>query len=409
MINKWKSILKIKAKGIIHNFQAVIEKRQVNARLANYDPGILINNKPSKVQKITFVIERMAKYNGGQTSILRLGTELSKLGYQVGYVVYKTQTKSDMEECASCNLSNYQGEMYTNKYLDKLNSDIVIASSWDTVSFAKKMKGYKMYFLQDYEPYFYSFGELFLMAQKTYEQGLHMVSLGPWNKEMVEKNCKVISPVDMIEFPYEKKEYPSCKRNYESYSKKTTFTLAVYLKYYGKRLPCITQYLLKQVKEEFSKEGITLTIKYFGEDKSFHCDAGENLGMLNKKELLALYKKADFGMVASMSNISLVPYEMLATGLPLIEFEDGTFPYFFPDNSAILTSLSYMDLYHKIKAVIEKPELLEEMHHTAGTYMESLSWQKSASQFSEILNNLCENNKKNNKVIIQMAQENEKK
>lgn len=388
MINKLKSKLKIKIKGTVHNLQAKFEKRKVNSRLDYYDPSVIHDAKPAKIQKVTFVIERMAKFSGGQTSILRLGTELSKLGYEVGYVVYKTQSKADMIECASANLSYYQGEMYPNNYLDKLNSDIVIASSWDTVSFAKKMKGYTMYFLQDYEPYFYSFGELFLMANKTYEQGLHMVSLGVWNKDMVEKNCKVVSPIDTIEFPYESKEYPSCTRDYNSYGTKKEFVIAVYLKYYGKRLPCISQYLLKQVKEEFKKDGITLTIKYFGEDKSFQCDAGENLGMLTKKQLLTLYKKADFGMVASMSNISLIPYEMLATGLPLIEFEDGTFPYFFPENSALLTSLSYMDLYHKIKNTIENPGVLSDMHNTAYGYLKSLSWEKSAKQFSDILKEL---------------------
>ncbi|MDF2586429.1 MAG: glycosyltransferase [Anaerocolumna sp.] len=388
MLNKWKSIAKIKIKGIYHNTQAKFEKRVVNARLANYDTSIVINKKPTKAKKVTFVIERMAKFSGGQTSILRLGTELSKLGYSVGYVVYKPQSKSEMEECAKSNLSNYQGEMYPNKYLDHLDSDIVIASSWDTVSFAKKMKGYKMYFLQDYEPYFYSFGELFLMAKKTYEQGLHMVSLGSWNKEMVEKNCKVISPIDTVDFPYESKEYPPCERNYESYKKKKDFVLAVYLKYYGKRLPCISQYLLRQVKEEFKKDGINLHIKYFGEDKSFRTDAGENLGMLSKKQLFELYKRADYGIVASMSNISLIPYEMLATGLPLIEFEDGTFPYFFPENSAILTSLSYMDLYNKMKETIIKPNLLKEMHNTADNYLQSLSWGKTAKQFSDIIQKL---------------------
>ncbi|MDF2610079.1 MAG: glycosyltransferase [Lachnospiraceae bacterium] len=390
MINKLKSTLKIKGKGIFHNLQAKVEKRQVNARLDYYDAAPITNHTPDKIKKITFVIERMAKYNGGQTSILRLGTELSKLGYEVGYVVYKNQTKSDMEECASCNLSNYQGEMYTNKFLTKLHSDIVIASSWDTVSFAKKMKGYKMYFLQDYEPYFYSFGELFLMAKKTYEQGLHMVSLGNWNKEMVEKNCNIISRVDAVEFPYERKEYPPCNRDYSGYAKKKEFILAVYLKYYGKRLPNITQYLLKQVKEDFQKDGIELQIKYFGEDKSFRTEAGENLGMLSKKQLFSLYKKADFGMVASMSNISLVPYEMLATGLPLIEFEDGTFPYFFPDNSAILTSLNSMDLYTKIKEVMRNPMKLETMHNTAEGYLESLSWEKTGKQFDAILQGLLQ-------------------
>ena len=388
MINKWKSIAKIKAKGIYHNLQSIVEKRQVKERLDPYDTSVIVNRKPAQVQKITFVVERMAKYNGGQTSILRLGTELSKLGYDVGYAVYKPQTKSDMEECASTNLSNYKGTMYTNKYLSKLNSDIVIASSWDTVPVVKKMKGYKMYFLQDYEPYFYSFGELFLMAKKTYEQGLHMVSLGKWNKEMVEKNCNVVSPVDCVEFPYESKEYPHCKRDYSTYGKKKDFILAVYLKYDGKRLPSVTQYLLKHVKEEFAKDGINLHIKYFGEDKSFHCEGGANLGMLSKKQLLSLYRKADFGMVASMSNISLVPYEMLATGLPLIEFEDGTFSYFFPENSAILTSLSYEDLYRKIKKVIEKPQLLQDMHDTSQAYLETLSWAKTGKQFSDILEKL---------------------
>lgn len=391
MINMLRSKFKYKVKGIYHNAAAGIEKKQVNFRLKNYDPEILTENTFKKGNKILFVLERMAKYSGGQTSILRLGTELSILGYDVGYIVYKPQTKSDMIECGSFNLAGYKGEMYTNKSLEKIKSDIVIASSWDTVAFAKKIPGYKMYFIQDYEPYFYPFGELFLLAQKTYEQGLHMVSLGPWNKEMVEKHCKLNSPIDYVEFPYEKKEYPSHSRNYLSYSKKKEFVLAVYLKYYGKRLPTITQYLLKQVKEELAKDGINLIIKYFGEDKSFHTEAGENLGMLSKGELLKLYKKADFGMVASMSNISLVPYEMLATGLPLIEFEDGTFPYFFPEGSAILTGLSYKDLYKKLKHTINNPDSMVTMQATAKEYLDTLSWTKTASQFSDIIKGLKQN------------------
>lgn len=385
MINILRSKLKYKAKGMYHNLVAITEKNQVNTRLKNYDPEVLSQNIYSKGNKILFVLERMAKYSGGQTSILRLGTELSKLGYEVGYIVYKAQSKADMVECATFNLAGYKGEMYTNKSIDKIKSDIVIASSWDTVAFAKKIPGYKMYFVQDYEPYFYPFGELFLLAQKTYEQGLHMVSLGPWNKEMIEKHCNIISKMDYVEFPYEKKEYPNHTRDYLSYSKRKDFVMAVYLKYYGKRLPSITQYLLTQVKEEFAKDGINLTIKYFGEDKFFRTEGGENLGMLSKGELLKLYKKADFGMVASMSNISLVPYEMLATGLPLIEFEDGTFPYFFPKDSAILTGLSYKDLYKKLKDAINNPITMVQMQARSREYLDTLSWSKTATQFSEII------------------------
>ena len=382
------STLKIKARGIVHNVQGKFEKRIVNARLDKYDPSVIHNVKPKQIESIVFVIERMALYSGGQTSILRLGTKLSELGYKVGYVVYKKQSREAMEEIAGRNLKGYKGTMYTRSDMAKIRADVVIASSWDTVSFVKKMHGYKMYFVQDYEPYFFSFGELFMMARKTYEQGLHMVSLGQWNKEMVERNCNIISPIDIIDFPYEKKEYPEINRDYNSYAKKKEFVFAVYLKYYGKRFPNITQYLLNQVKDEFKKEGINLILKYYGEDKSFACEGGVNLGVLNKKQLFELYKEADFGFVASMSNISLVPYEMLATGLPVIEFEDGTFPYFFPENSAILTSLSHKDLYHKIKAVITNPSHLEEMNKNAKNHLSTLSWDKSASQFHEILQSI---------------------
>lgn len=386
MINKWKSILKVKVKGIIHNVQATSEKKLVNYRLSNYDVSVIQNTKPERTKKILFVVERMAKYSGGQTSLLRLGTELSKLGHEVGYVVYKPQSQSDMEECASSNLSGYQGRMYTNKQLASLKADIVIASSWDTVAFAKKIPGYKMYFIQDYEPYFFSFGELFLMAKKTYEQGLHMVTLGDWNKEMIEKNCVPVSSVESVDFPYESREYPYHKRNYDSYSGKREFILAVYLKYYGKRLPNITQYMLKQLKEKFLQDGIKLRILYYGEDKSFQTEAGDNLGMLSKKELLSLYKKADFGLVASMSNVSLVPYEMLATGLPLIEFADGTFPYFFPEGSALLTSLDVEDLYRQMKQSIQNPGILKKRDETAREYLSTLSWAKTAKQFDDIIN-----------------------
>jgi glycosyltransferase involved in cell wall biosynthesis len=107
--------------------------------------------------------------------------------------------------------------------------------------------------------------------------------------------------------------------------------------------------------------------------------------MLSKSELRDLYQTADFGMVASMSNISLVPYEMLSTGLPVIEFTDGTFEYFFHLGSATMTSIDPKDLYEKLKAGITKPETLLQQQERASGYMDTLSWQTSGRQFADIL------------------------
>lgn len=376
----------------MHAVQARVERKRVNTLLTRYDPEPIVNRPAGKAEEILFVITRMVRFHGGQTSVLRLGTELAKQGFSVGYAVYKPQSREEMEICASSNLEGYSGALFTARELYERKPDVAIATSWDTVSFVKHLSGYKMYFVQDYEPYFYSFGEIFLLAKKTYEQGLHMVSLGKWNQEMIEKECRPISPVDYVEFPCERKEYPYAERNFEQYRNKKKLVFAVYLKYYGKRLPCIIPYMLTGLAKRFRQDGIELEIRYYGEAKNFKSAGGTNLGMLNKKELYSLYREADFGMVASMSNISLVPYEMLASGLPVIEFEDGTFSYFFPDDCAILTSIAWTDLYEKLKAALADPQSLKRKCSRAREYIGTLGWEKTGIQFGDIIKRNCGGN-----------------
>lgn len=377
-------------KKIYHKIRLKRERDFMNNLTSFIDFEPIDNVKPQKIKTITFVIPEMLAYSGGHTSILRLGTQLCKLGYTVNYFSYIEQTKEEMIKNAKINLANYEGNLLPKSEMDNIKSDVVVATYWASVFFTKKMSGYKMYFLQDYEPYFYLYGETFLFAKKTYELGLHMVSLGSWNKYMVEKQCDITTDIDIIDFPYEKNEYLRVERNYDSYKSKRNFKIAVYIKETGRRAPYIIQSILGKVKNEFSKENINLDIKYYGEDKYFECLEGENIGKLNKQQLSELYKEADFGMCASLSNVSLVPYEMLAMGLPLIEFEDGTYKYFLPEDSAILTSFNWRDLYEELKKSINNPNIIKERAKIAYAALDTLSWETSGKQFSDILNKVIE-------------------
>lgn len=364
-------------------------KRYINNLLEEVDFTPIVNKLPKQIKSITFVIPGMPAFSGGHTSILRLGTELSKRGYDVGYVSFAPQNIGDMKKNAEINLSNYKGNIIGDD-ITKVKSDIVIATSWESVYYSRKMSGYKMYFIQDYEPYFNLYGESYIMAQKSYEVGYHMVSLGKWNKHMIEKECFVNSKLDFITFPYESKEYFAKKRDFDSYKDKKEFNFAVYIKDVGKRAPYLIQYLLTKLKNDFSKEDISINIKYYGEDKNFKCEGGENLGKLNKSELLNLYNNSDFGLVASLTNISLVPYEMLATGLPVIEFKEGTFEYFFPENTAIITSFDYNEFYKQVKEAINNPKRLKDMNQNSIKFLQELSWEKTTDEFVKILEGINE-------------------
>lgn len=395
---------KRKTLSLMHNVQYHTQKLHLDALIDNFDPTPISNVRPDKITTIAFIITRLVRFHGGQTSVLRLGTALAKRGYHVLYLVYKQQSVSEMKFCASSNLADYEGKVASfDAYFEGMNSgrfvcpDVVVASSWDTVSYAKRFdKSYRMYFVQDYEPYFYAYGEEFLMARSTYEQGLHMVSLGDWNCDMINRECNIVSPLDSISFPYEAEEYPEGVRNYAAYPDKQKFTIAVYLKFYGKRLPNLIPHMLKQVASDFRNNGLELEVLYYGEAGTFSAEGGTNLGHLNKEELASLYRRADFGMVASMSNISLVPYEMHASGLPVIEFADGTYPYFFPENTAVLTSFGDTKLSDKLLEVIRNPYILENMHTTAKEYLSTLSWERTGAEFADILNKCIDAERKQN-------------
>ena len=104
-----------------------------------------IENKiPEKVEKVTFIIPGMPLYSGGHTSILRLGTELSKNGYDVRYFsIYDNETLEEMKSNAEATLAGYKGT-FIDGSIEDIETDVVIATQWDTVYHAKKINGYKI-------------------------------------------------------------------------------------------------------------------------------------------------------------------------------------------------------------------------------------------------------------------------
>ena len=368
-------------KKIISAYTASVDKHEseiVNSVLEYENFEVEQNAKPQKTSNIGIIVGSIVRYSGGHTSILRLGTGLSKNGKTVTYISFKNQSLEKMQEAAKGNLPSVEGKFAKLQDVSLETYDIIIATSWQSVYYARRFEAYKMYFVQDYEPYFFKLNERYLLAKKTYELGLHIVSLGKWNIEQIKRlgSVNVKYKTDYIDFPYEPSEYICYERNYDKYIGKKDISIAVYSKEDGKRIPNMLQIILKKATKELQSMGISLEIYFFGFDKKTKIQIGKNLGKLNRKEMIELYKKVDFGMVASMTNISLVPYEMLATGLPIIEFIEGSFASFFPSGAATLVKC------------ITVNNIVKNQIQLAQKYLETLSWEHSCRQFIDILEEL---------------------
>lgn len=380
-------------KKIISAYTTSVDKHEseiVNSVLEYENFEVEQNVKPQKTSNIGIIVGSIVRYSGGHTSILRLGTGLSKNGKTVTYISFKNQSLEKMQEAAKGNLPSVEGKFAKLQDVSPETYDIIIATSWQSVYYARRFEAYKMYFVQDYEPYFFKLNERYLLAKKTYELGLHIVSLGKWNIEQIKRlgSVNVKYKTDYIDFPYEPSEYICYERNYDKYIGKKDISIAVYSKEDGKRIPNMLQIILKKATKELQSMGISLEIYFFGFDKKTKIQIGKNLGKLNRKEMIELYKKVDFGMVASMTNISLVPYEMLATGLPIIEFIEGSFTSFFPSGAATLVDFNYKMLCDELVKCITVNNIVKNQIQLAQKYLETLSWEHSCRQFIDILEEL---------------------
>jgi hypothetical protein len=366
--------------GSIHQYDAIL-------KYFNDEPAQ--QNRRAHYRSITFVTTGIIAYDGGQTTMLHLGTLLSEQGYQVFYLSYVPQSAEDMATNAEFNYPNYQGKCLDMSHLDNHQSDIWVATLWESAYVIKSKPGYKMYFVQDYEPYFYPFGDRYQLAKRTYDLGLHIISLGPWCVKMIEDQCDPHGIIDQINFPIDLDHYPLKERDFNTYKDMATVKLAVYTKWTSpRRAPITIQLVLKNAEAILAKKGITLKIRYFGSPKSKHFINGKNLGKLTRPEMNALYHWADFGIAPSMTNFSLVPFEMMSTGLPFIDFLEGTGRYFLPDTGYIPTHMDEKALAQTILDTVRQPEGLPKMIHESNKYLHSVTWDRTINSFIKILDSL---------------------
>jgi O-antigen biosynthesis protein len=340
-----------------------------------------------KSYRIAFIIPGMREFSGGHTTILRVGTFLSTFGHQVSYITFDKSDVKSMEKIAKINLEHYQGVIRSSEALNE-KYDIGICTLWIScfhlLKYEKNFE-YKMYFVQDYEPYFYEMGDEYLLSTKTYDLGFHIISLGAWNMNKIFQYSidKTKIKYNIIDFPFDPVKYSIVERNI---SITDEIRIAVYMRFDARRAPYVLLSQLTYLAQHL--RGIKLTINIFGINKRVKLPVGHNLGQLSKDDLIRLYKQSHFGIVASLTNISLVNYEMIACGLPVLDFIEGSAPVFFNCKEMIFIDSATDSMEKKIAYYMKNQVELIEIIRNGQKKIRELSWEKSSKQFADAISSL---------------------
>lgn len=271
---------------------------------------------------ITVVVPPVFRGSGGHSKIFSIVKGLAKRGHFCTVVVEETSRdfsrSADVVSAFGLNHPNIRVEFG----LESLSRcDALVATFWKTAYLVKEMRDYAsscFYFIQDYEPYFYPMGSEYILAEQSYKLGLTGISYGPWCKKVLRDRHGI--DTEHIDFYIDKSIYE------EKNGPRRDNLIAFFIRPHMPRrcfqlgilaLEKLLQLIGNNMQIEIATFGDTMPA---GFSPSFKYTS---LGVLSPTELAALYSRATLGLVFSTTNPSMVPFEMMACGLPVVDLDYG--------------------------------------------------------------------------------------
>jgi glycosyltransferase involved in cell wall biosynthesis len=207
-------------------------------------------------------------------------------------------------------------------------ADVVLATGWQTVPAVLRMPGAgaRAYLVQDHEPEFYATSIEREWAAWTYRQGLHAICASPWLAELVTGTYG--GTATSFDLGVDHDAYhplPTHRREdlVLFYARPTTARRAVPLGVLA--------------LQELHHRRPDVEIALFGESRELATPfPHRHLGVLAPDALAHAYASATVGVVLSLTNPSLVPTEMLACGLPVVDLATPSMRRTFGDDGPIV-------------------------------------------------------------------------
>lgn len=331
--------------------------------------------------RINWVIPAFNIGSGGHMTIFRMIHYLDKWGHQ-NYVTivppYLIQKKETIKELIDKHFINI-GNTIVYLWGEKLPPvDIAFATSWHTAYYVDSIKNtyQKFYFVQDYEPIFYPMSAEYLFAEATYSFKYKYITAGKWLCKILKEKYGVIGDYFELGFDpqvYNIKNIQRSKNTIVFYARRET----------PRRAYELGVLALKLVKEKRPETEIIFFGSNLRHNPGFSI---EDKGVLSSAQLSMLYNYATVGVVFSLTNYSLIPLEMLACGLPVIELKSECNKLVFEGVPGItLVEPDPFVIAERIIEVIDNPSAFHSKLYKEIGKLEHLTWEKQAEKVEKLI------------------------
>lgn len=264
--------------------------------------------------------------------------------------------------------------------LDSVKGDAVFATDRWTAYPVRGIQNVRkrFYFVQDFEPSFYPMGGEFLLTENTYHFGFSCITAGKWLEKIMKEKYQLeaysfeLSVDRNVYFQNEKKQENKIVK-IAFYAREVTPRRAVDLGYLALEL--------------LSRKISNFHVDFFGWDLGA-LDVPYNYtnhGVVSHQQLCELYNQCDIGIVFSATNYSLIPQEMMACGLPVIDLDLENTRAVFPDDVLSFAKPDPYFITEEILKLINDSELRKSRIESGLNFINEYNWEKSAKKVEAAL------------------------
>lgn len=335
---------------------------------------------------VAWVIPPFGVGGGGHTTIFRMVRALEQRGHRCSLWVHDP---AGIDRSAAGTMRKRIRDHYMEiaapvhrGLAEWAGADVAIATSWDTVYKLLRLPdtAARAYFVQDHEPEFYASSSSALFAEKSYGYGLHCICASPWLAELMRSRYGATATA--FKLGVDATEYAP------DGSPRRRDTIAFYARTFTERRAVELGVL---ALDEVIRRRPGTRVALYGSNAMIHAPwPYEHVGVASHARLRRLYNEATIGLSLSLTNYSLIPQEMMACGLPVVELAGRACEGVFGDDGAVISLAddSVTDIAEKIIELLDDPQLRARRAAAGLEFARAHSWERATTTVAEAIEQL---------------------
>lgn len=321
---------------------------------------------------VAWLMPEFGEGSGGVRTILQNVEYLSRDGFECDLYVGDDEPLEIIREKIKNNYGiELSGEIF-NGYDLRKKYDVAMATYYATAPIVARADcKHKMYFMQDYEPWFFPMSINYLDAEQSYKYDLKCITIGKW---LANKICSDFG---------RKTRYFNFGADLEVYRpmenvKKEKAICFIFQPEKPRRMVDLGLKALQMVQKKRPEVKIYL---YGSGVMVPHNLEAEHLGLITPEECNELYNKCVAGLCLSATNPSRIPFEMMAAGLPVVEVYGENTVYDLPEEGCLLAERSPEAIATALLELLDDSEKQEKMARAGSEFMQEHGLERGFEEF----------------------------